>query len=101
MNALLKGGFILYGGRMVALKWNFKKPLKCLVVGMAVSGEPGKDFSPPHPWHFCLRLRSPVACSVPPQPATCLPSVSVAAFITCQAELLLGLHPQLLEVGGA
>lgn len=57
--------------------------------------------SPPHPWHFCLRLRSPVACSVPPQPATCLPSVSVAAFITCQAELLLGLHPQLLEVGGA
>lgn len=96
MSSLLRSGFALYGGRMVELKWNFKKPLKCLVAGTV-----GVWKSPPHPWHFCLRLRSSSAGSVLPQPATCLPSESVAAFITCQAKLLLGLQPQLLEVGGA
>lgn len=37
----------------------------------------------------------------PPGLVSCLPTESVAAFITCQAELLPGLQPQMLEVGGA
>lgn len=43
---IAKKGFTLYGGRMVELKRNFKKPLKCLVVGMVGVWEArGKTFS--------------------------------------------------------
>lgn len=69
--------------------------------GQSLSGEPGERSSPPHAWHFCLTLRSPSCSFLLPQPTTCFPSESVAAFITCQAELLLGLQLHLLEVGGA
>lgn len=67
-----------------------------------VSGKPGERLSPPHTWHFCLKLRSLSAGSAPPQLANCFPSESIAASLTCRAELLLGLQqPQLLKVGGA
>lgn len=46
MSALLRTGFTLYGGRVVELKRNFKKPPKCLVVGtVGVWEARGKTFS--------------------------------------------------------
>lgn len=65
-------------------------------------GSQGKDFFLRIPGISCLRLRYLNACYAPPQLATCLlPSESIAASLTCRAELLLGLQPQLLKVGGA